>query len=120
MSPRPSQEESHYVTMIILNVIILFFAVFKVMYFFRSYDKFGQFVQLGITCVADMYVFMAFLLVCILLFSIEFTVLGVDYSNEEYPTMPISLYYFMQTFRNSIGDIAAPGYTKWLEYKEFK
>lgn len=42
-----------------------------------------------------MYVFLAFLLVCILLFSIEFTVMGVEYGNEDYPTIEVNVYYFI-------------------------
>ena len=67
-----------------------------------------------------MYVFLTFLLVCILLFSIEFTVLGVEYTNEDYPAVANVIYYYMQTFRNSLGDVAPPGYSKWVEYQEFQ
>lgn len=28
--------------------------------------------------------------------------------------------YFLQVFRNSIGDIAPPGYEKWREYIEYQ
>ena len=43
-SPRPSIDADNYVWMIILNGIIIAMGFFKIMFFFRVYDSFGQFV----------------------------------------------------------------------------
>lgn len=67
-----------------------------------------------------MYVFMVFLVFIVSLFSVEFAILGAEYGNEDYPLLATQLYYFMQTFRNSIGDMAPPGYERWTEYIEFR
>lgn len=43
-SARPSIDDANYVWMIILNGIIIAMGFFKIMFFFRVYDSFGQFV----------------------------------------------------------------------------
>ena len=40
-SERPTIDHPQYVTMIILNVVIIFSGVFKIMFYLRVYDEFG-------------------------------------------------------------------------------
>jgi len=45
----------------------------------------------------------------IVLFSIIFQSLGIDVDTEDYPHLNKEVVYFIQIFRNSIGDLAVPG-----------
>lgn len=105
--------------MIILNVLILMSGVFKIMFFFRVNDEFGRFVKLLSQCFSDITVFITFMTLMMLFISVLYGVVGAEYSNEDYPSLPLELYYFFQSFRNSIGDIAPPGYENWLDYIEY-
>lgn len=46
-------------------------------------------------------------------FAFSFRVLGVNFSEDDYPNVPKFVVTFMTTYRNSIGDIQAPGYDRW-------
>ena len=80
--------------MIILNVLILMSVVFKIMFFFRVNDEFGRFVKLLSQCFSDITVFITFLTLMMLFFSVLYGVVGAEYSNEDYPSLPLELYYF--------------------------
>jgi len=42
-----------------------------------------------------------------------FDIMGVDYSSKDYDHVGRSFYYFLQTFRNALGDIEVPVYTSF-------
>jgi hypothetical protein len=49
-----------------------------------------------------------------------YDIVGAEISNEDYPELRLDIYYFLQTFRNSLGDIAPPVYVKWTKFKSIK
>ena len=46
-------------------------------------------------------------------FTTIFLHLGVEFSNDDYIGLPKELAFFIQIFRNSIGDITTPNDKKW-------
>ena len=59
--------------------------------------------------------FMIFMLSWVVLFSLEFQILGLEVDPEEYEGLGWKAIYMLQSYRNSIGDLAAPGTSKWSE-----
>jgi len=53
-------------------------------------------------------VFTVFFFYWVILNSYMFDILGVDYEDGDYDHLNRSFYYFIQTFRNALGDIAVP------------
>ena len=49
-----------------------------------------------------------------------YDIVGAEISNTDYPELKLDIYYFLQTFRNSLGDIAPPVYEKWTKFKNIK
>ena len=107
-------DDDIYVVMILLNILIFVAGVLKVMFYLRVSDDFGRLVKLLADSIYDMTVFFIFMILMIEISSVLFTVVGAEFDTEEYPNLPFQLAYFIQVFRNSIGDIAPPGYEKWL------
>ena len=64
------------------------------------------------------FTFIFILYICI--FSIEYQILGVEMENknEEYPYIGDFLANFIQTFRNSLGDLQVPGMRFWMSDSE--
>ena len=56
-------------------------------------------------------------MIYIFLFSFEYQILGMGMINEaeDYPYIDDNLGYFIQTFRNSLGDLQVPGMEFWLD-----
>jgi hypothetical protein len=59
--------------------------------------------------------FLLYFCAWIIIFSVIFKTLEVSYSDEDYLDMNLNLITLFQTYRNSIGDIAAPDYSKWID-----
>lgn len=72
------------------------------------------------TVVKDMSIFLVFMFMIILTFSFLFTIVGAEFSSEDYPGLGSQMIYFIQIFRNSMGDLAVPGYEKWIKYIEYQ
>lgn len=65
-----------------------------------------------------MKIFALFFYGWILMFSLLFQILGMqvppnDDNESDYKNVNVFMVYFLQTYRNSIGDIAAPDYSFW-------
>jgi len=52
-------------------------------------------------------------------FTVCYQTLKVEISDadDDYPNVFEFMQYFLMTYRNSIGDISAPGYQKWMDGK---
>jgi hypothetical protein len=59
--------------------------------------------------------FIVFLVAWIVVFGLFFEVSGASFDKSDYPTLP-SGFFYIQTYRNSIGDIAAPQVEVWSEH----
>lgn len=78
----------------------------------RVFSKFGEFVQLVLACCNDVKIFLIFFITWVMIFSVLFQVSGTTFESKDYKTLPI-LAFYLQTYRNSIGDISPPEYDYW-------
>ena len=75
-----------------------------------------QLIQLMISVIEDFKYFSIFLFAWLLLFSIVFQISGLRFTNDEdYLNLNVFVKFFIQTYRNSIGDILAPSYQIWID-----
>ena len=57
--------------------------------------------------------FLTFYAIVNMMFAFIFRVLGLDYDQEEYDSLPEFVAYFLLAFRNSVGDMSAPSSSFW-------
>jgi hypothetical protein len=101
----------------VTHSVILIFSSLKLLNFLRVFEDFGQFVELLGQVMKDVSVFTMFFFYWVGLNSFMFDIMGVDYSNDDYDHVGRSFYYFLQTFRNALGDIEVPVYTSfWCQH----
>lgn len=101
---------------IILLILLFTFSFFKLMSYMRIYKEFGQLVWLLQVCIAKVTQFVAFLVGWILFFALFYIIAGVEFDEGDYDNLSPTTIVFLQTFRNSIGDIATPKYPVWSIY----
>ena len=72
--------------------------------------------MLGISII-QVFPFVIFFIMWVTLFTVCYQTLKVEISSaeEDYPNVFTFMQYFLMTYRNSIGDISAPGYSNWME-----
>ena len=104
------------VIMVSLTILVLTFAAFKLMFYLKVYESFGQLVQLLTHCIDDIQTFNVFLLGWIFYFCIFYKMAGVIFYPDDYPGVSPWFISILQTYRNSIGDIAAPSYPLWIDF----
>lgn len=97
----------------LLTQVVLVQSFLKLLFFLRLYEGLGSLVQMLITTIQELLNFTIFLLISVTFFAFSFRILGVDFSADDYPNVPNFVVTFMTTYRNSIGDIQAPGYSRW-------
>jgi hypothetical protein len=64
-------------------------------------------------------IFLIFYIGILIFFSLIYQVLGMELTHEDYEYEGLNIFvaFFLQAFRNSIGDLATPSYDFWLEMK---
>ena len=75
-------------------------------------------IQLVLKCIQDVSSSMAFFFLWIFLFALVFQTLGLEIYYDDYGGLGILPTYMMFTYRNTLGDITAPGYNYWLNQSE--
>lgn len=100
----------YYSPLVHLTLILTGFV--KLMYYMRVYSAFGEFVQLVLACCDDVKIFLLFFLTWVMIFGVLFQVSGTTFDQKDYATLPVVAFY-LQTYRNSIGDISPPEYAYW-------
>lgn len=99
-----------------LNMISIPFAFLKLMHFFRGvYESFGQLISLITTCLKDISIFLLFFTAWIFFFTIFYRISEVSFDLQDYAELEPNVALFLQTYRISIGDLAAPLYPRWIE-----
>ena len=66
-------------------------------------------------CIRDISVFLVFLITWILLYTMILDMMGANFDGKDYPDLNTIAITLLQMYRNSIGDISAPLYTRWSE-----
>jgi hypothetical protein len=107
--------------LMIMQIMVVFTSVVKVMFFLRIFSRFGQFVQMLFKSIKDVGLFICFFFLVVFELSIWFNILGweMDVSRDsDYPGLSANLAFFITAYRNAIGDINPPVYTFWDSCKE--
>jgi len=99
--------------MSLLNCFIICQSFLKIMFFLRVFEQFGLLVDLVAQALSDSIPFTCFLIMWLILFSLLFRILGFEIDDGDYSSMGQASIYVLQTYRNSVGDIAAPAYSFW-------
>lgn len=82
----------------------------------RVFPGISNFLRLIKRCFVDIGAFAVFFLTWVVLFGVMYEILGGDVSNaKDYETVPVTVQFLLNSFRNSIGDVHAPGYKFWVE-----
>lgn len=102
-----------------LNSILLLQTALKFMFFARTNQTFGLLVTLVLQTLRDFVAFLIFYLSWVCMISLLFLVSGVQAPDlEDYPDMPKYAAYWIQVFRNSVGDLGKPRYGLWSSKME--
>lgn len=99
--------------MALLNSAMVVQGFLKVMFFLRIHDGFGLLVDLVAECLVDAVPFTVFLMMWVGLFTVLFRLQGLEIAADDYDQLGPMAIYTIQTYRNSVGDIAAPAYSFW-------
>ena len=84
------------------------------LFFSRIFENFS--IQVGMLgqVIIDLIPFICFFFLWTLFFSIIFMIIGMNIPLDDYYGFNKEIAYLLYTYRNSIGDITAPGYSYWL------
>ena len=104
---------------ILICIFELILSLIKLNYYLKVFPDFGKLVQLVYKVIQDILTFMLMFIIYVLLFTLMTysfeTVLDPE-DGDDYPMYPgvtKFLSAFLQTWRNSVGDIALPSYPYW-------
>ena len=103
-----------------MNTLVLVFATIKLMYFLRLDERYVMLVDLMFKVIGDIIPFLLFLNIFLIVISLLYRVTGVIVSGGEGDYTGLNTYFmfFVQIFRNAIGDEATPVTTFWTLKKE--
>ena len=90
---------------IVMNTLLLLNTCMKLMFFLRVYESFGMLVQLILQVLQDIFNFSLFFFSWLLLFSLLYRVNGTTVPAGDYPDVNSYIYYMLQIYRNSVGDV---------------
>ena len=105
--------------MSLLNCFMICQAFLKIMFFLRVFEQFGLLVDLVAQALSDAIPFTCFLIMWLVLFTLLFRILGYEVDDGDYSSLGEASRYAVQTYRNSVGDIAPPAYTFWESQTNF-
>ena len=89
----------------------------KLLFFIRIFEAYGFLVQMIIYCVIDLIPFIMSYMIFLVVFSLCFVVLEMEIDPDVAAIQGPNYFakMFLQSFRNSIGELGMPVYTKILE-----
>lgn len=105
-------------TEILLSLFILILGFFKVLFYLRIYDDFGFLVSMIYKTMQQLIPFLVFFFLWVFFFSMCFIILQTEIDDRFYPAVNRDISLFLHTYRNSIGDIFEPQYTRLLETED--
>lgn len=117
------ERKTKFLWFAVYNIVLLVILILRVMEYIRVFTEYSMQVKLVKKGIMDIGAFSVFFCFYIFMFSLAYTLLGVDMRGVEdngmsgdYPKLTVWYADFIQVFRNSIGDIATPGYDYWLKW----
>ena len=96
---------------IILVMLIVFQAFYKILFFLKINSNYGFLVQMIKQSIIDITGFLTFFAMWILFFTIQYKVLGAEFGLDDYPGLNNFAQLALISFRNSIGDIQVAAYS---------
>ena len=98
---------------IIMMLILIIGGFAKILYFLRIFDDYGFIVEMVGETIVQLIPFSSYFIMWILLFTVLFQTLQVEIPPDSYPNLTSIYRYILQTYSNSIGNIAPPVYKSW-------
>jgi len=114
----PRNQFDQFYVVIWIRFFIILMSFLQLLNQMRAFENYAKLVQLiGIT-IKDTGYFMTFLVIWIAMFGIEFFILRVDFDpdREDYTNLDYTAIIFLQTYRNFLGDLAAPDISFWKDF----
>lgn len=102
----------------IMQLSIIICGFIKILYFIRIFEQFGFLVQMVAKTCIKVVPFMFFFTLWVLFFTFCYKTMDVVVKgkDEEYPFVNNFMVLIIQVYRNSIGDIATPGYSDLSDF----
>lgn len=111
-------QSSLKLTFILMNTLLVVFMIVKAMFFATVNSNFGILVELISKVIRDMGSFTLLFLLAILMFDLLFYISGTAINSEEYKNVNIFFYYFIQIFRNALGNIGGIKDDFWMQFED--
>ena len=96
-----------------LQILLVFQASLKIMEYIRYNQKYSSLVQMIIEVSTELLPFISIYIMYVFLFTMISIIMEADYKDEDYKNLPEFIRIFIQTLRNSLGDISAMDIGFW-------
>jgi hypothetical protein len=97
----------------IMNTIILISSGLYCMFYARMFERFGRMIKLIGSVLRELIIFLVFFGFWNLMFCWLTRIAGQDVDEDDYTNLGINMIFFVNVFRNSIGDVQLPKTTLW-------
>jgi hypothetical protein len=102
----------------LLQILLVFQASLKIMEYIRYNEKYSSLVQMIIEVSTELLPFISIFIMYVFLFTMISIIMEADYKDEDYKNLPEFIRIFIQTLRNSLGDISAMDIGFWQTEKK--
>lgn len=99
----------------LLSFPLIMYTSQKLLFYFKMFEEFGLFQSLVSATFSDIKVFLPFMFFWIFIFTTMLRSIGVTYPDGDYPDLNIYIANLIQTWRNSLANVAVPDYSKWSD-----
>jgi len=96
-----------------LQILLVFQATLKIMEYIRYNENYSSLVQMIIEVSTELLPFISIFIMYVFLFTMISIIMEADYKDEDYKNLPEFVRIFIQTLRNSLGDISAMDISFW-------
>jgi len=102
-------------TLTLLSFPLIMYTSQKLLFYFKMFEQFGLFQSLVSATLGEIKVFLPFMFFWIFIFSSQLQALGSGYPLGDYPDLNEFVAVLLQTWRNSLDNVAVPDYSRWSE-----
>lgn len=102
-------------TLVILSFPLIMYTSQKLLFYFKMFEQFGLFQCLVSATISDIKVFLPFMFFWIFIFTSQLQAIGATYPMGDYPDLHEFTGNIIQTWRNSLANVAVPDYSNWIE-----
>ena len=87
----------------------------KILFYMRNNKNLGFQIQMVLKTIGRLLYFMIFFGFSLLCYTQMCIILRVDYDGDDYKNVKNIFTVFLQTYRNSLGDLVAPSHQSWID-----